>query len=134
MRIARWMAGFLIGYAIVVLVTEFGFRALPGGSGSLAVGALQVTYATLVAVVAGLGGGAAGAAISGNRFVGAAIALPLLAETYWLFFLRKPPEPANLRDVIGAVLLISCTLIGAFARHVYVALRRRGDGTVAESS
>jgi hypothetical protein len=115
MRIARGVFGFMVGYAFVVLVTEFGFRLLPGGRASLAEGAAQIIYATVVAVAAGAGGGALGALIARNRVAGALIAVPLIMETFWLFFLKKPPEERTLFEVGGAVALIACTFVGAYA-------------------
>ena len=107
MRIARAIAGFLLGYAFVVLTTEFGFRPFPQGRGSLAEGPLQMALATLVAVVAGLGGGALAARIGRSRVVGALVAVPLVLETFWLFFLKVPPEEPTLFDVGGALTLIA---------------------------
>lgn len=114
MRLFRWLLGFLLGYAFVVLVTEFGFRLLPEGRGSLAEGPLQTTYATLVAVVAGAGGGALGAWIGRSRGAGALIALPLILETCWLFFFKTPSVPRTIFEMAGAAALITCTVAGAF--------------------
>ena len=122
MRIARAIAGFLLGYAFVVLTTEFGFRPFPQGRASLAEGPAQMALATLVAVIAGLGGGALAAWVSRSRIVGALVAVPLTLETFWLFLLKDPPEEATLFEVAGAITLIACTIAGAFAQGL---LRRR---------
>ena len=113
MRIVRGIAGFVLGYAVVVLVTELGFRLLPDRplhSGNL--GAMAA--AAVVAIVAGLGGGALAAWIARNRVVGALVLLPLIAETYWLLFLRKSNPPADWRDAIAALTLLAAVAAGAY--------------------
>ncbi len=113
MRILRGIAGFLLGYAVVVLVTEFGFRLLPDRplhSGNLGV----MAAAAVVAVVAGLGGGALAAWIARSWIAGALVLLPLVAETYWLLFLRRSDPPVDWRDAAAALTLLTAVAAGAY--------------------
>jgi len=111
MRIARVVVGFLVGYAIVVLTTEFGFRLLPRHalhSGD----PLLMASAAAVALTAGFAGGAAGVWIAGSRVAGAIILAPLLAETYWLLFLRRSVPPADWLDAAAALALLAAVAAG----------------------
>lgn len=113
MRIVRGIAGFLLGYAVVVLVTEFGFRLLPDRplhTGSLGV----MAAAAVVAIVAGLGGGALAAGIARSWIAGALVLLPLAVETYWLLFLRRSDPPADWRDAAAALTLLAAVAVGAY--------------------
>jgi len=113
MRIARGIAGFLLGYAVVVLVTTLGFALLPDRplhSGSLGV----MAAAGVVAIAAGVGGGALATWIARSRAVGWLVLLPLIAETYWLLFLRDSNPPADWRDAIAALTLLAAVAAGAY--------------------
>lgn len=112
MRIVRIVAGFLVGYAAVVLGTEFGFRLFPDEPVHHA-NPFVVAGAGLVAIGAGLLGGAAAAWISRTRLAGWLVLLPLLAETYWLLFLRKSVPPVDWRDAIAALTLLVAVAAGA---------------------
>ena len=112
MRIVRWVGGFLVGYAAVVLMTEFGFRLLPHRplhSGRPAI----MLAAALVAIVAGLTGGAAATWIARTRIAGALVLAPLIAETIWLLFFRKG-EPQTLLDAAAAITLLLAVAAGAY--------------------
>jgi DNA-binding transcriptional LysR family regulator len=109
MRILRFIAGFLLGYAVVVLTTEFGFRLLPKHalhSGD----PLLMGGAALVAVVAGLGGGALATWIARTKIAGALVLLPLVAETIWLLFWR----PSDWLDAVAAITLLAAVAAGAY--------------------
>jgi hypothetical protein len=112
MRIVRGIVGFLVGYAIVVLTTELGFRLLPKRpihDESL----LVIAAAGLVAVTAGVAGGAVGSWIARNRIVGLLVLLPLIAETIWLLFFHESDPPADWRDAIAALALLAAVAVGA---------------------
>lgn len=112
MRIVRGILGFLAGYAIVVLTTEFGFRLLPDRplhSGR----PLIMIAAAVVALVAGLAGGAIAAWIARNRLVGMLVLLPLIAETIWLLFIREG-EPQTWLDAAAALTLLAAVGAGAW--------------------
>jgi hypothetical protein len=111
MRIVRGILGFLLGYAVVVLTTEFGFRLLPDRplhSGR----PLIVAGAALVALTAGLAGGALAAWIARSRIAGWLVLLPLTAETIWLLFLREG-EPQTWLDAAAALTLLAAVAAGA---------------------
>lgn len=113
MRIVRFIAGFLAGYAVVVLVTSAGFALLPDRplhSGSAGV----MLAAALVAIGAGAGGGAGAAWIARNRIAGALVLLPLMAETYWLLFIRRSEPPLDWRDAAAALTLLVAVAAGAW--------------------
>jgi hypothetical protein len=112
MRIVRFIGGFLVGYAGVVLGTEFGFRLLPrrplhSGDPWIMGGA------ALVAIVAGLCGGAVASWIGRTRMAGALVLVPLIAETIWLLFFRKG-EPQTWLDAAAAVTLLAAVAAGAY--------------------
>jgi hypothetical protein len=109
MRIARWILGFLVGYAAVVLITEFGFRLLPDRP--LHTGdPLVMSAAAVVAITAGLTGGALAALIARARIAGLALLVPLAAETVWLLFFR----PSDWLDAAAAVTLLVAVGVGAW--------------------
>jgi len=111
MRIVRGLLGFLVGYAVVVLTTEFGFRLFPDRplhSGK----PLIMAGAALVAIVAGLAGGALASWIARNRVVGLLVLLPLIAETIWLLFIQTR-HPQNWLDGMAALTLLAAVAAGA---------------------
>jgi hypothetical protein len=109
MRIARVVAGFLLGYAVVVLTTEFGFRLLPKRP-LHSDDPLVVLGAAIVAIAAGLGGGALAAWIGRTRVAGALVLVPLTAETIWLLFWR----PSDWLDAVAAITLLAAVAAGAY--------------------
>ena len=109
MRIARFLAGFLLGYAVVVLTTEFGFRLLPPRPIRTS-DPLVMAAAALVAIVAGLCGGALATWIARTRVAGALVLLPLVAETIWLLFFRA----SDWHDAVGAATLLLAVAAGAY--------------------
>lgn len=109
MRIVRFIAGFLLGYAFVVLATEFGFRLLPERplhSGDPWI----MAAAALVAIVAGLGGGALASWIARTKLAGALVLLPLIAESIWLLFWR----PSHWLDFAASLTLLAAVAAGAY--------------------
>lgn len=109
MRIARGVAGFLIGYVAVVLLTTLGFGLLPPSEERDTIP--EYLAAGAVGVAAGLAGGALGAWIGGARLAGALIAIPLFAETIWLTFFRT--GRTEWLDGLGGLTLIAAVLVGA---------------------
>jgi hypothetical protein len=108
MRIVRGILGFLAGYAVVVLTTEFGFRLLPQRPIHHE-SALVVAAAAVVAITAGVAGGGLAAWIARSRTAGLVVLVPLLAETIWLLFFR----PSDWRDAVAALTLLACVAAGA---------------------
>lgn len=111
--IARGFIGFLAGYAVVVLITTVGFGALDDHRPYHKAGPAILAAAVGVAVSAGFLGGALGTILSGRRWVGAAIALPLIVESTWLIFIRAHPADFSMWfEIVGASTLIACTIAG----------------------
>lgn len=106
MKIFRSVGAVILGYALVVLITEFGFRLFPGGRAPKHAGVAMSALATLIAVAAGFTGGYVAAVIADARatFV---VALPLIAESIWLLTTRTP------RDEFAGDLFGACVLIGS---------------------
>jgi hypothetical protein len=109
MRIARGILGFLLGYAFVVLTTEFGFRLLPDRP-THSSDPWIVTAAAVVVLTAGFGGGALAALVARTRVAGFAVLAPLTAETIWLLFFRS----SGWRDAVAAVMLLGAVGVGAW--------------------
>lgn len=112
MRVVQFVLGSLAGYVVVVLTTELGFRLLPPrplhSDDPWIMGA-----AALVAVTAGLGGGAIAAWIARTRLAAALVLLPLIAETIWLLFFREG-EPQTWLDALAALTLLAAVAAGAY--------------------
>lgn len=108
MRIVRGVLGFLAGYAVVVLTTELGFRLLPERPIHHE-NALVIAAGGLVAVTAGLAGGALATWIARSRVVGLLVLAPLIAESIWLLFFR----PSDWRDFLAALTLLGAVAAGA---------------------
>jgi hypothetical protein len=109
MRIARGILAFLLGYAVVVLTTEFGFRLLPKRpihSGE----PLIIAAAALVALTAGFTGGALATRLARSRIAGFAVLAPLVAETIWLLFFRT----SDWLDALAALALLGAVGVGSW--------------------
>jgi hypothetical protein len=119
MRILRSIGAILLGYVLVVLLTEFGFRMFPGGVAPKEGPLLPMIAATVVAVAAGCTGGWVAARLAAIRPMIAAsiVALPLGAESIWLLTTRTPAEEFWL-DLGGAVTLIGSVLAGGVIRSM----------------
>ena len=117
--ILRAAGAILLGYVLVVLVTEFGFRMFPGGRAPKHAGPIVTALATLVAIVAGLAGGFVAGSLSGirGRYAAAIVTLPLITETIWLLTTRTPPDEFWF-DLAGAATLIGSTLAGGIASEL----------------
>ena len=108
MRIVRGILGFLAGYAVVVLTTEFGFRLLPRRP--LHTGdPLIMGAAALIAITGGVAGGAVATWIARNRIAGFAVLAPLIAESIWLLFFR----PSNWLDAVASATLLGAVVAGS---------------------
>ena len=126
MKFIRAAGAILLGYALVVLITEFGFRLFPGGRAPRNAGLAITSLATLIAASAGFTGGYVAATLARIRPVLAAlfVAAPLLVESVWL--LSRAPKADLAFESAGAVVLIGATVAGGAAR----ALRLRHHRTV----
>jgi hypothetical protein len=120
--ILRTAGAIVLGYIVVVLVTEFGFRLFPGGRAPKHGGAALMALATLIAILAGFSGGFLAGALgrARGRYAAGIVALPLVAESIWLLTTRTPPDEFW-GDLVGAVTLIASVIAGGISSE----LRRR---------
>jgi hypothetical protein len=115
MAFARAVGGFLVGYVSVVLLTTFGFNVLLAGHHPIANGGILVILAgTMVAIVSGATGGAVATRIGGSRWAGMLVALPLVIESTWLLFFRHRAASSSWFDRMGALTLVTATLLGGY--------------------
>jgi hypothetical protein len=123
MKIVRSVAAVVLGYILVVLVTEFGFRLFPGGRAPRHAGFALTTLATLIAMTAGFTGGYVAATLTRFRpfYAALLVALPLTIESLWLLTTRSRPGDLPF-EIAGAVTLIGSTVAGGAAREL---LQRR---------
>jgi hypothetical protein len=112
----------LLGFVLVVLSTEFGFRMVPGGRAPKGGPLLPQVAALAVAVAAGLVGGyvAARLAAIGPVLAAALVAVPLVLESAWLLAARTPPDQFW-RDLAGACTLVASTVAGGLLRRAAAA-------------
>jgi hypothetical protein len=110
---ARLAAAGLLGYALIAVLTGAGFNGWLAGADLYRGGALLQAKGTLVALVAGLAGGALAAAIGPRRpLLHAAAVLPLLvADTLYVLFFFAGPAPWWF-DLAGSLVLMASTLVG----------------------
>jgi hypothetical protein len=133
MKIIRGVLGFLAGYAVVVLVTTYGFGILDGHKPYHRAGFLIASAAVAVAVTAGLAGGAIAAAIAQQMWSGILVAVPLIVESTWLIFIRSnTADFSRPFELIGATTLIGCTVAGAVLTS-RIRLRRRQPSSALSS-
>jgi hypothetical protein len=113
MRILRFVLGFIVGYAFVVVATTVGFGLLHDHKPYHRAGIAIMIAAVSVAVTAGAGGGLIGSVIARSRFMGLGIAVPLIVESTWLIFIRPHGENfSRAFELVGATTLIGCTIVG----------------------
>jgi hypothetical protein len=128
-NVLRVIAGFLLGYFTVVLLTTLGFDVWLGHQPTPEEGFLLVAAGIFVAVASGATGGWIAAFIARNVATGVAVAVPLIVESTWLLFLRPRPHPAGWYHILGAGILIGSTIAGAL-----LARRRHVDSAASRSS
>jgi hypothetical protein len=129
MQIARGIAGFLVGYALVVVITTVGFGWLDPYKPYHRAGLLVMAAATAVTIVAGLSGGGAAALIARRRLAGVLVAVPLIAESIWLLFFREHPDGAFAFEAVGAITLVASTILGSRFPAFYGALKTTSPPT-----
>jgi hypothetical protein len=117
----RTVLGIFVGYVTVVFLTEFGFRAFPGGRAPKNAGLGLAALATMIAVTAGFSGGFVAASLAKLRPVvsAAIVAVPLLIETIWLLTTQTPAHEFWF-DLFGALTLIGSTVAGGLARECWL--------------
>ena len=120
---ARLVAAGVLGYALIVALTTAGFNGWLEGADLYRGGPALQARGMLVALVAGLAGGALAAVIGRRRPLLHALAvLPLLiADTIYVLFFFAGPAPWWF-DLAGSLVLIASTVAGG------VVLRALGPG------
>lgn len=116
LTLLRAVAAAVLGYAVIVALTTLGFVHWLEGADLYRGGAALQAKGTLVAVVAGLTGGALAGFVGGRRPVlHASAVLPLLVvdTVYVLFFF---PRTAPLWfELMGSLTLMAATVAGGLA-------------------
>ena len=115
--ILRGLLAIIAGYAVIVLITSYGFDLVHGKKGSLWGSSPLVLFGgTIVAVIAGITGGVVAGWIGPGRGLSnaALVLLPLVVDTTYVLFFFKGKAPWWF-DAIGSGTLILCTLLGGVA-------------------
>jgi hypothetical protein len=115
LAVLRAIAAGVLGYAVIVALTTLGFVHWLGDADLYGGGwALQVK-GTLVAVVAGLAGGALAAVIGGRRpLLHAAAVLPFLViDTAYVLFVFPRTAPVWF-ELVGSLTLMVATVAGGW--------------------
>lgn len=112
----RAVAAAVLGYAVIVALTTLGFVHWLEGADLYRGGAALQAKGTLVAVVAGLAGGALAGFIGGRRPVLYALAvLPLVvADTVYVLFFFPRTAPLWF-ELMGSLTLMAATVAGGLA-------------------
>ena len=117
--VLRALGAMIIGYAVIVVLTDFGFNVVLGGRSIYGGSIMVLVSGMLVAVVSGLVGGYIAGLIGPMRGLSNAMLflIPLAADsTYVLFFYKKSNAPFWF-DAMASATLMLCTLGGGFARQ-----------------
>jgi hypothetical protein len=111
----RAVAAAVLGYAVIVALTTLGFVWWLDNADLYRGGAALQAKGTLVAVVAGLAGGAVAGLIGRRRpLLHAAAVLPLLiVDTLYVLFVFPRTTPAWF-ELAGALTLMAATLAGGW--------------------
>jgi len=118
--ILRGIAAMLVGYAIIVLITSYGFEAIHGKGSLWGSSGFVLLEGTFVAIIAGLAGGLfAGWIGAGRGLINAALVLlPLTVDTIYVLFFFGGAAPWWF-DAIGSGTLMACTLLGGWVRDQF---------------
>lgn len=114
LSILRLAAAGVLGYGLIVLLTTLGFDTWLGDPAFSHEDWGVQAKGALVAVVAGLSGGALAALIGGHRPLRHTLAvLPLLVvDSIYVLFFFEPQRDPFLFDLAAALVLIAATLAG----------------------
>ena len=117
----RSILAVVLGYLVIAVCTNFGFKPL-GGIVHLDAPLAVHVAGTLVAVLSGLFGGATAAAVAGKMPVRHAVAvlLFLIADTAFVVS-QRGPDPLWF-ELGGSLVLMAATVAGGFA---FALLQRR---------
>jgi hypothetical protein len=121
----RGVAAMIVGYAVIVALTSFGFNVLLGGRPLYGGSALLLGAGMLVATISGLAGGyIAGRIGPGRGLINASLILFLLTidTIYVLFFFNGKTAPFWF-DAMASGTLMLCTLLGGLLSEVTRGLR-----------
>jgi hypothetical protein len=106
----------IIGYALIVVLTSFGFNVLLGGRPLYGGSALLLGAGMLVAVISGLAGGfIAGRIGAGRGLINAALVLvPLVIDSIYVLFFFEGSNAPFWFDAMASGTLMFFTLLGGF--------------------
>jgi hypothetical protein len=112
--VLRLIAAGVLGYALIVLLTTLGFTNWLGNPVFSQEDWTVQAKGALVAVIAGLSGGALAAVVGGRRPLQHTLAvLPfLIADSVYVLFFLTPRRDPILYDLGAALTLIAATLAG----------------------
>jgi hypothetical protein len=112
--ILRGIAAMIIGYAVIVALTIFGFNVLLGGRPLYGGSPIILSAGAIVAVVSGLLGGFIAGRIGASRGpINAALVLvPLTIDTIGVLFFSKGSNAPFWFDAMASGTLMLCTLLG----------------------
>ncbi|HUP48916.1 MAG TPA: hypothetical protein VNA04_09005 [Thermoanaerobaculia bacterium] len=115
----RSIGAAVAGYALIVVITSFGFPLVLGHAlvdkGDLR----EVVLGTIVAVIAGFAGGYVGTMIGVLRptLNAALVTIPIVIETTFVLLFRTDPEEVVF-SAIGALILIGSTIAPGALREL----------------
>ena len=106
----------IIGYAVIVGLTIFGFNVVLGGRQLYGGSPIILSVGALVAVVSGLiGGFIAGRIGASHGMINAALVLvPLTIDTIGVLFFSKGSNAPFWFDAMASGTLMLCTLLGGW--------------------
>jgi hypothetical protein len=109
----RSLAALALGYAIIVVITSYGFELVHGKGSLWGSSPLVLFEGTIVAVLAGLIGGFIAGLIGPRKglFNSALVLIPLMVDTTYVLFFFHSTAPWWF-DLIGSGTLMVCTLLG----------------------
>lgn len=119
MRVLRSIAALIVGYAVIVILTTYGFRFALDGQKIYGSGAFVMLKGTLVTLIAGMAGGYVAGLIGSLRPTASAVLvlLPLITESTYLLVFRRLDAPLWF-EIIGVLTLLGATLVGGMLREI----------------
>lgn len=125
----------LAGYGLIVALTTAGFNGWLKGANLYLGGPAMMLKGLAVALIAGLSGGYVAALIGGRRpiFHSALVLLPLLADSFYVFFFF-PRETPLWFEILGSAGLMAATLTGGALRNLQLRRLTPAGAAIPSSS